>query len=69
MMFRLLVFYTILTSSIMIGVVLADYEIISKKPNYLKRGPGYSEAKIANYLKKELRKANYTIIKLSLIHI
>ena len=47
----------------MIGVVLADYEIISKKPNYLKRGPGYNEARIANYLKKEVHKANYSIIK------
>ena len=38
----------------MIGVVFADYEIISKNPSYLKRGPGYSKAKIVNYLKKEL---------------
>ena len=47
----------------MSSVLFADNEIISKDPSYIKRGPGYSEAKIANYLKKEVRKANYSIIK------
>ena len=44
----------------MIGVVLAD--VVSKNPNYLKRGK-IDKVHIANYLKKELRKHNYTIIK------
>ena len=38
-------------------------EIVSKNPKYLKRGSGYNEAHIANYLKNELDKHNYTIIK------
>ena len=44
----------------MTGVVLAD--VVSKNPNYLKRGK-IDKVHIANYLKKELRKHNYTIIK------
>ena len=38
-------------------------EIISNNPEYLKRGNGYNKAHIANYLKNELDKHNYTIIK------
>ena len=44
----------------MTGVVLAD--VVSKNPNYLKRGK-IDKVHIANYLKKELRNHNYTIIK------
>ena len=52
-----------MTFFMMGSVLFADNEIISKDPSYIKRGPGYSKAKIANYLKKEVRKANYSIIK------
>ena len=45
------------------SILLADYKVVSKDPNYLKRGTGYSEAKIANYLKNEKHKANYSIIE------
>ena len=44
----------------MTGVVFAD--VVSKNPNYLKRGK-IDKVHIANYLKKELRNHNYTIIK------
>ena len=44
----------------MTGGVLAN--VVSKNPNYLKRGK-IDKVHIANYLKKELRKHNYTIIK------
>ena len=37
-------------------------EVVSKNPNYLKRGK-IDKVHIANYLKKELRNHNYTIIK------
>ena len=63
MKIKIKIFYIWITFFMMIGVVFADYEIISKNPSYLKRGPGYSKAKIVNYLKKELHKANYSIIK------
>ena len=42
------------------GVLFAD--VVSKNPNYLKRGK-IDKVHIANYLKKELRNHNYTIIK------
>ena len=63
MKIKIKLFYIWITFFMMISVVFADYEIISKNPSYLKRGPGYSKAKIVNYLKKELHKANYSIIK------
>ena len=62
---KLIIFYINVIFFMMIGVVYAD--IVSKDPNYLKRGK-IDKVHIANYLKKELRKHNYTII-LSLIHI
>ena len=37
-------------------------DVVSKNPNYLKRGK-IDKVHIANYLKKELLKHNYTIIK------
>ena len=61
-MFRLWLFYVILTFFMMIGVVFA--EVISKNPNYIKnRGHGYDSVYIANYKKSELKNHNYTIIK------
>ena len=59
-MFRLWLFYVILTFFMMIGVVFAD--VVSKDPNKLKRGFG-NEVAIANYLKHEVKNANYSIIK------
>ena len=42
----------------MTGVVLAD--VVSKNPNYLKRGK-IDKVHIANYLKKDLLKLNIKI--------
>ena len=53
--------YLILFFLMMISVTFAD--VISKDPNHLKRGKGWNKAKIANFLKNELDKHNYTIIK------
>ena len=63
MKIKLKIFYILITFFMMGSVLFADNEIISKDPSYIKRGPGYSKAKIANYLKKEVSKANYSIIK------
>ena len=57
---KLIIFYINAIFFMIIGVVFAD--VVSKDPNYLKRGK-IDKVHIANYLKKELRKHNYTIIK------
>ena len=59
-MFRLWIYLVILSFFMMIGVVFAD--TISKDPNYIK-DRGFGEVEIANYLKHEKHKHNYTIIK------
>ena len=56
---KLIIFYINATFFMIIGVVFAD--VVSKDPNYLKGNT--DKVHIANYLKKELRKHNYTIIK------
>ena len=57
---KLIIFYINIIFFMMSGVVFAD--VVSKNPNYLKRGK-IDKVHIANYLKKELRNHNYTIIK------
>ena len=59
-MFRLWIYLVILSFFMMIGVVFAD--TISKDPNYIK-DRGFGEVEIANYLKHEKHKHNYSIIK------
>ena len=64
MKIKLKIFYILLTFFMMGSVLFADNEIISKDPSYIKRGPGYSKAKIANYLKNLVQeKVTVVIIK------
>ena len=59
-MFRLWLFFVILSFFMMIGVTFAD--VVSKDPNYIKNR-GFGDVQIANFLKDEQDKHNYTIIK------
>ena len=57
---KLIIFYINIIFFMLTGVLFAV--VVSKNPNYLKRGK-IDKVHIANYLKKELRNHNYTIIK------
>jgi|TARA_Y100000816_G_scaffold144992_1_gene102871 hypothetical protein len=60
---KLIIFLSIISSFIIIKNVFADVKIISKNPDYLKRGKLFGEARIANAYGQVNYKPNYKIIK------
>ena len=59
---KLIIFLSIISSFIIIKNVFADVKIISKNPDYLKRGKLFGEARIANAYGQVNYKPNYKII-------